>query len=218
MTFSFFSFFILISTSTYLPLLAAKAAKQQLTNGPLFNTIKEAFEAIGITRFKIYQTPSNGSMKMYSNYTVLLFKDLVQSLNNDELQAIIYHDAYHIKEKHMLKKIIGALLGFIIPVILFVTITRIISLYENDYVMYLQLFFAILMLLSFGVLLIKGIRACERQEMAADLFAVKQSENKNVVISALTKIATINKKTAIVTIFGIKFLSLEDRIKHIQST
>jgi hypothetical protein len=87
------SILVIAFGTMYIPLLLAKTGKlNHITEGPLFNSVKNAMTSIGIneTKFNVYKVPNmkkavlNAAVTGYFDYTLIFFNDLLSILNQEE--------------------------------------------------------------------------------------------------------------------------------------
>ncbi|MEN2774271.1 M48 family metallopeptidase [Acetivibrio clariflavus] len=194
--FSFYLSLVILATS-YLPLISSRAGKlQEVNTGTLFNIVSDVFSStdISISKAKIYVRPrrkkpvANATVQGYSNYTIIFNQDLLDELEDSELKAVIYHEIFHIKEKHDLYGTIIMILLVLFPSIV------ITAPYKIELPKELQLVFFIILTFVYIIGYILLLLLSRKKELAADLFAVDKMGKSEPLINALIKMSKKNKE------------------------
>ncbi len=188
-------YIFLIVIGSYLPLVSAKAGRlEAVSRGVLFDMVKEILQSAGIQgpKINIYIRPrkkkpiANASVQGYSNYTVIFNEDFIDRLEENEIKAVVYHEAYHIIQKHdLIRTIIWAAFGLLPSV--FLTMIGFFDIPPKGY--------SILSVTGLFIYMGAGLMTLHffrRQEINADIYAVKRMGNTQAIIKALTKMTIDN--------------------------
>ena len=184
--------YILIFQALYRGLLKAV----DLQDERLRELLNGLFDRAGIKRAKLYQWPTR--QKKVANALVLgLAKPKVfisdyylENAEPDEIEAIVAHEAGHLKQKHILKRLLYIVAGMYGVLM----IGNLLDWYENytgnEINPYLGL--AILLVPFILYFSVGFLQFCRNQERKADEFALKIGIKPEVMITALLKVARLN--------------------------
>lgn len=192
-------YILMIFIGSYLPLVSAKAGRLRIVNeSKLLVLVDKVLKASNIdikNNLKLYYRPAlkrpvaNATVQGYSNFTIILNEDLVRDLREEEIEAVLYHEMYHIKKKHDLVRTIVTISVGIIPMlvlIVFDLMSRNISSSP---------FISISSIIIFVCVLLFVLYIYRKQEFDADLYAKRKCNNGQTLINALTKMTNINKQS-----------------------
>lgn len=211
----------LILIGNYLPLLSAYAGRlQPLIHGELFDMVKDVFSSLTPvnSKIKVFIRPSikkpnaNASVQGFSNFNIILNQDFIDELDKDEVKSVIYHEAYHIKSKHDLKRTITLICFGIFPLIYFSIIASL-SLSEDS-----MIFWSIWGVLLYLCGALAVLHIYRHQELKADAYSAKMMGTVSTFISALQKMTYKNNektKSGVIRHLLSTHPCLTKRIEHL---
>jgi STE24 endopeptidase len=171
----------------------------------LVEKIKQMFSKLGIKVNRVFQMDASKRSKHTNAYftgigkvkRIILYDTLLQKMNQDEILAVLAHEAGHWKKKHILKRIvISEILGFIGIYISFRILQTnwLTDLFHIDP----STFFAKLVILGFIGSIISfpftpiSSYFSRRQENQADQMAVNLTGSPDGLVSSLIKLSKDN--------------------------
>ncbi len=176
-----------------------------IENAELESRIKEIMGKVKIKISRVFKMDASKRSKHTNAYfsgigkvkRIILYDTLLESMSDDEILAVLSHEAGHWKKKHIFKMIVAAeVLSFIGLYISFRILqtdilTQIFMIQQNT-------FFAKIILLGFvgGIISFPFTPLANyisrRFESQADKFALKLCNNKEAMISTLVKLSKDN--------------------------
>lgn len=165
----------------------SNGAKKIEKNSFLRYRLEQVFEAHGIKKYELYLWDSSRSKEAnamvcgFKKYHLLLSSSLVEEITLPELESVILHEIGHIKNKHLLKLMIGKI--FMIISITFMILAP--YLFNLNY--FYKVIFCFLTVLIVVLELIASIGVERRYELEADSYANCYSDSE-LFSSALKKI------------------------------
>lgn len=205
----------------YWPLLAARSGKiLQITTGPIYGALKEVLISCGLgtRRFTLYTEPSrtkrrnpNAIAQGFSDLTIVLRHGIIDVLPPEELVAIMYHEAGHVVNRHVLYPLVG--LGLTLLSLLAVGIVEYGSL-PNALAGSVMVALAVVQFVCVALL----FGALRKGEYVADAFAATRWGSEHL-INALQKITTSGGQPKSLSVWRelvSTHPSLEKRIERIK--
>lgn len=209
----------MIFIGSYLRLVSAKAGRLRIVNeSKLLVLVDKVLKTSNIdikNNLKLYYKPAfnrpvaNATVQGYSNFTIILNEDFVRNLREEEIEAVLYHEIYHIKKKHDLVRTIVTISVGILPMLVFI-ILDLLSMNISS-----SPFISISFIIIFVCVSLFVLSIYRKQEFDADLYAKRKCNNGQALVNALTKMASINQQSAKLPILREMFsthLSLDNRI------
>jgi len=200
----------------------------------LVEQIKHMLHKVSITVSRVFRMDASKRSRHTNAYfsgigrvkRIILYDTLLETMNHDEIIAVLAHEAGHWKRKHILKMIIATeLLSFFI-------LYGVFRIFQTDFLTDLFLiqngtFFAKIVILGFlggivSLLFIPFSSSISRRfEREADRFAFSLSGNNESMISALIKLSKDNLSNLhphpLYAAFYYSHPPMVQRIEHIRN-
>jgi len=206
--FIFFTLFytILITGANFLPFFSSKIGRLQSFDTDFLNTPDQdnyTLKIIKKTSFYIRQNKKklfvNATVKGYFNSVIIIDQYLLDLLDKEEIKAIIYHEIYHISRRHNIRRFLTWISLSLLPMLFAILLDNIPErfiellnyIYLSKYIYLVTIFVFVMVYLLVFLMILHVFR---KQEIEADLFAKNKIRKKEKLISALRKLARINKE------------------------
>ena len=198
-------YILMIIIGSYLPLISAKSGRlRTVSEGKLLTLVDKVVKTSNIdinNKLNLYYRPAlkrpvaNATVQGYSNFTIILNEDLVRDLKEEEIEAVLYHEIFHIKEKHDLIRTVVTISVGIVPMLLFI-ILDLMSINIKS-----SAFMSIISIIMFVCISLFILYIYRKQEFDADLYATRKCNSSQTLINALSKMTSINKQSVKMPLF-----------------
>ncbi len=158
---------------------------EKMAESGLKSSILEVFTKANVNLREIYLIDTGtqkASNAFVANRTLFLTLDLFEALNEDELNAVIAHEASHLKMKHISKRIFQGI-GYFFLTLFWISVPATFLFNGNPLAVAVSAFLAIFAQMIFIS------RIVYRQELEADLGAIRLGASGEALISALHKLS-----------------------------
>ncbi len=204
-----------------------------IENPELENRIKEMMEKINIKISRVFKMDASKRSKHTNAYfsgigkvkRIILYDTLIESMSDDEIIAVLSHEAGHWKKRHILKMIIAtevlSFIGLYISFRILQTdiLTQIFMIQENTFFVKIILLAFVGGIISFPFTPLASYIS-RRFENEADEFALKLCNNKDAMINTLIKLSKDNLSNLyphpLYAAFYYSHPPVMDRIKKIE--
>lgn len=212
--FSFIVFLSLWVVLTPKVVLMCNRAKKIESTSLLRHRLVRLFEAHDIKKYELYywntskSKEANAMVSGVFKYNLLISTSLIETVTLPELESIVMHEIGHIKNKHLLKVMIGKL--FIVVSLVLLVLTPYLMNFNNFYKV---LFYVLTVIVGF-LEIIAGIGVEKKYEMEADSYANSYSD-PNLFASALKKVVKYeeNIQESFIDDLFSTYPRIKDRIK-----
>ena len=187
--FPYFSLVILFTYPYFTPhLIRLQYRSAVMIESELKQNLKAIFEKANTKLDEIFILDTEGTKRtpnaMMAKNTLFITLDLIKTLNESELEAVVCHEASHLKEKHLWKRLFCSLSLFLLVIFWFVLPTSLIFFKTPEIIL-------LSMGLAFAVHSGLTQKIIFRQELEADLGAISLGAKKETLLSALYKLSSV---------------------------